>query len=92
MSVLKPRNRLVIFRLNEEEYESLKAAYSLKGARSISDFARSAVLRSAATEEGTEETWRWRLLNLGREISRAERRVRDLLKLLEAPRSQDSDD
>lgn len=44
MSVLNPRNRLVNFRLSEEEYERLDAACKAMGARSISDFARSAVL------------------------------------------------
>ena len=46
MAVTKPRNRLVNFRLTEEEFQSLRTASSESGARSISDFARSAVLRS----------------------------------------------
>jgi hypothetical protein len=44
MSVLRPRNRLVNFRLSEDEFERLKASCALQGARSVSDFARSAVL------------------------------------------------
>jgi hypothetical protein len=44
MSVFKPRNRLVNFRLSEEEFDKLKALCPLHGARSISDFARSSVL------------------------------------------------
>jgi len=47
MSILKPRNRLVNFRLTDEEFTYLKEACSAQGARSISDFARSAVLRQA---------------------------------------------
>ena len=47
MSILKPRNRLVNFRLMEEEFVYLREACLAQGARSISDFARSAVLRQA---------------------------------------------
>ncbi len=47
MSILKPRNRLVNFRLTEEEFVYLREACVAQGARSISDFARSAVLRQA---------------------------------------------
>ena len=46
MAVTKPRNRLVNFRLTEEEFQSLRTASAESGARSISDFARSAVLRT----------------------------------------------
>ncbi|MBV6430648.1 MAG: hypothetical protein IANPNBLG_00764 [Bryobacteraceae bacterium] len=46
MPVFKPRNRLVNFRLSEEEFEKLRASCALTGARSISDFARAAVMRS----------------------------------------------
>ena len=51
MSILKPRNRLVNFRLTEEEFGQLREACLAQGARSISDFARSAVLRQADYSE-----------------------------------------
>lgn len=38
MAVSKPRNRILIFRLTEEEYATLQAASA--GARSLSEFAR----------------------------------------------------
>jgi len=44
MPVLKHRDRMVIFRLTQEEYENLKAACVLRGARNVSDFARSQLL------------------------------------------------
>ncbi len=53
MSVLKPRNRLVNFRLTEEEYSALHLASGKSGARSLSDFARSAVLRAMESVEGS---------------------------------------
>ena len=44
MAVNHPRTKLVNFRLSEEEYEGLKDACGNNNARSVSDFARSAVL------------------------------------------------
>ena len=44
MSILKPRNRLINFRLTEEEFGALHEACKQQGARSVSDFARAAVL------------------------------------------------
>lgn len=46
--MLKTRDRLVNFRVTQDELDYLKLACAAKGARSVSDFARSAVLRSAA--------------------------------------------
>ena len=46
MSVDKPRNRILIFRLTQDEYQTLRAASSEKGARSLSEFARSKLLGS----------------------------------------------
>lgn len=48
MSVFRVRNRLVNFRVTDEEYERLRSASLASGARSLSDFARAAVLRAAA--------------------------------------------
>jgi len=43
MSVLRPRNRLVYFRVSEDEFERFNHICEAMGARSISDLARSAV-------------------------------------------------
>lgn len=40
----KPRNRVVVFRLSQEEYRSLQDACIRSGARNLSDFTRSEVL------------------------------------------------
>ena len=53
MSITNPRNRLVVFRLTEEEYEGLKAACSAAGIRNLSEYTRSELLltlHSDATE------------------------------------------
>ena len=44
MSVKNPRTKIINFRLSEEEFERLKSACQGNGSRSVSDFARSAVL------------------------------------------------
>jgi hypothetical protein len=40
----KPRNRIVVFRLSQDEYRSLKEACDRAGARNLSDFTRSEIL------------------------------------------------
>jgi hypothetical protein len=47
MANTQPRNRAVIFRVTQEEYNRLEAACVNGGARSLSDFARSRVLSAA---------------------------------------------
>jgi hypothetical protein len=44
MAVQKPRNRILIFRLTQDEYETLQAASS--GARSMSEFARDKLMNA----------------------------------------------
>ena len=40
----KPRNRIVVFRLSQDEYRLLKEACDRCGARNLSDFTRTEVL------------------------------------------------
>jgi hypothetical protein len=44
MAVTKPRNRTLIFRLTQAEYETLQVASCGNGARSLSEFARAKLL------------------------------------------------
>jgi hypothetical protein len=46
MAVTKPRNRVLIFRLTQDEYEALQIASS--GARSLSEYARARLLAPPA--------------------------------------------
>jgi hypothetical protein len=48
MAVNKPRNRIVIFRLTQEEYRQLESVSTADGARSLSEFARSKVLNGSS--------------------------------------------
>ena len=53
MPMLKPRNRMVVFRLTQDEYESVKSVWMMRGARNLSDFARTALLLSAEHDRQT---------------------------------------
>ncbi len=83
MPVFSPRTRLVNFRVNQEEYAALVAACSQNGARSVSDFARLAVMRQAGVDERHAVSMQWRLAALGHKMSELECRVLQLLRLLE---------
>jgi uncharacterized protein (DUF1778 family) len=48
MTALKRRTRAIIFRLTDDEYDALKTACAQRGARTVSDFARTELLRSVA--------------------------------------------
>jgi hypothetical protein len=60
----------------------VKAVYALKGARSISDFARSAVLRSAGVVEPGDGQIQAHLSSLGQKVAELESRVTGLIQLL----------
>jgi hypothetical protein len=51
VSLLKRRSRLLSFRLTQDEFDGLRAACLVKGARNVSDFARTAVLASFSSSE-----------------------------------------
>ena len=78
MSGLKPRNRLVNFRLTEEEYGRLAAVCARKGSPSISDFARAAILRTIEAEAAREGPLDTLLAALGDRLSDLERGFRSL--------------
>ncbi|MCS7026092.1 MAG: hypothetical protein NZV14_14910 [Bryobacteraceae bacterium] len=89
MPVFKPRNRLVNFRLSEEEFEKLKASSSLNDARSLSDFARAAVMRTVAelsSGEGLNPLQS--KATQDRRLSELESRIEEMMKLIEALRNQ----
>lgn len=55
MAVLKPRERLVYFRISEDEFCQFVTACEQGGARSVSDLARSAVQRLIAEGDRQKE-------------------------------------
>ena len=57
MPLLKKRSRIVSFRLSDEEYDSLKSVSATNGARSVSEFTRSAAFSTSGPEK-IEDTLR----------------------------------
>jgi hypothetical protein len=49
MAVTKPRNRSLIFRLTQDEYDARQVASNDEGARSLSEFARVKLFGALAT-------------------------------------------
>jgi hypothetical protein len=49
---LKRRDRLVVFRLSQDEYQKLKTASESNGARSLSDFTRSEIMNLLDSRTG----------------------------------------
>jgi len=76
---LKRRNRIVVFRLTQEEYASLKNACVDKGARNISDFARAALLSSMESDGRAA---------VDRRLAELESSMRHIRELLERIASQ----
>jgi hypothetical protein len=84
MSVLKPRNRLVNFRLSDEEFAAMNTACEKSGARSLSDFARGAVLYAVEqADRGVRVTAEAGAPPLDGMISHLERRIEQILRLLD---------
>ncbi len=54
MPVLKPRTKLIYFRVSQEEFEQFNRACEMEGARSLSDLARTAMTRTIH-REGKDE-------------------------------------
>ena len=92
MSVLKRRNRLVNFRLTEQEYLELKQACSTQGGRCLSEFARTAAFGLARSNTLLEGSTQEQLLTLDRKLSALGSSVGQVLELLAdiAPRHSGS--
>jgi hypothetical protein len=50
MATQKPRNRIVVFRLSQEEFATLKNACAERGGRNLSEFTRSEIIRFLNTQ------------------------------------------
>ena len=82
MAVLNKRQKIVSFRVSEEEYENLRVASENHGAHSISDYARLAACRNMRISEPpdlreTINSLATRLDDLQREMQRMSRRVEE---------------
>lgn len=84
MSVIRPRNRLVNFRLSEDEFDRLRSSCAQYGARSISDFARSSVLDRLERPPDAEAEGEKRVHQLNHKVNELEFRVGQLINLVHA--------
>ena len=86
MAIYSPRTRLVNFRLSEDEYQTLKEAAIRQGARSISDFARGAILNSVANPRS--ENGGLDLAGLDRKVTEIQGTVEKISGFLNRPQTQ----
>lgn len=82
MAVLKPRNRMVNFRLSEAEYEELRNYCLSRGARSLSDFARSAVCHYIGSANGDDKI-EDKIGKLNGKVDELDQEVKRLARLLD---------
>ncbi len=82
MAVTNPRTKLVNFRLSEAEFQDLRAASAQFGARSLSDFARSAVIKSYAGDTDVDGLLHVRLSDLDHKVSEIETNMRQIKEYL----------
>jgi hypothetical protein len=84
MAVLKPRNRLVYFRISEDEFQKVAEMCQVEGARSLSDFARSAMQRLIRDgSENPDLLMKEKLLVIDEIIAELNRKLQQLTQLLE---------
>jgi hypothetical protein len=88
MPVLKRRDRVVVFRLTQDEYEELKTVCTVRGARNISDFARSELLTAIEQERRPETQLHGRLSDVDQKLSNLESKIQRMAHLLEGMASR----
>ncbi|MBV8903142.1 MAG: hypothetical protein JOZ22_05850 [Acidobacteriia bacterium] len=80
MAVVQPRSRVVNFRLSSSEYERVYCASQAEGLRTVSEFARSSVLRRIEGEpQGNSNLDVW-LTRISEAIARMDRSLAEALK------------
>ena len=82
MAITKPRNRVVLFRLTQEEFEEVQQACAGVGSRSVSEYARARILGL------TETTSLGTLENKLSDLSRAVTHLTNLVETANAPRAE----
>jgi hypothetical protein len=75
MEHINQRNRIVVFRLSEQEYTSLRSACVAAGGRTLSDFTRSELLTLVQTDSGGS--------GIERKFVEIDRKLSDLHTLIE---------
>ncbi len=81
MTVLKRRDRIVVFRLTQEEYKRLTKACSSKGARNLSDYTRQELLDNARSGKRTDQI-EGRLSTFEKKLAEVQTTVRQISRQL----------
>ncbi|MBV9770870.1 MAG: DUF1778 domain-containing protein [Bryobacterales bacterium] len=85
MGIMNPRRRVITFRLSISEYERVSCAAKGSGARSLSDFARGAVLERAQIASNVSNHEQLRVLSeMSQQLFQTLLEVNERLKALPA--------
>jgi hypothetical protein len=82
MAISKPRNRVVLFRLTQEEFDEVQQACSGGAARSVSEYARARILGLSETTSLTQ------LEHKIADLSRAVTHLTNLMENTTPPRAE----
>ena len=82
MPTLKPRSRVVVFRLSDEEYDALQATCQDKGGRNVSEFLRTELLTVVGRSWNGDALER-RLATIARRLAEVKSSVQRNHELLE---------
>ena len=83
MPFLKRRNRMVIFRVTEDEYKDLKSVSEVRGARNLSDFARKELLESIRRDAPPAAEVSGRLTRIDHKLEALEGLIGRMAQILE---------
>jgi len=83
MASLHQRNRIVVFRLSQEEYNCLRSACAASGGRNMSDFTRTELL-TLVQSDGRDSIMDRRFLEIERKLSELREVIQSLSERIAA--------
>jgi hypothetical protein len=90
MPSLHQRNRIVVFRLSQDEYDRLRAACDAAGGRTLSDFTRSELLTLVQSDNGGSIIER-KFVEIDRKLSVLQTMIKQVSERITAPNGDDHD-
>ena len=84
MPCLHQRNRIVVFRLSQDEYDRLRAACTAAGGRTLSDFTRSELLTLVQTGNGGSTIER-KFVEIDRKLSALQTMIKQVSECIATP-------
>lgn len=91
MALLRPRNRLIYFRVSEDEYRQYNHMCESTGSRSISELARSAMRSMAQSSTNNGDLVTEKLMNLETMVCDLNRKLHEISVYLSKPASQSAE-